>query len=35
MDKDKVKILIGVIILVVAIILRLFLDNKTPDKLSN
>lgn len=35
MDKDKVKILIGVIILVVAIILRLFLDNKTPDKLPN
>ena len=35
MDKDKVKILIGVIILIVAIIFRLFLDNKTPDILSD
>lgn len=35
MDKDKTGILIGVIILIVAIIFRLFLDSKTPDKLSN
>lgn len=35
MDKDKTKILIGVIILIVAIIFRLFLDSKTPDKLSD